>query len=65
MAEGGVPLSDWSGSGATRELQETIRGFNAAAQRQTETMIRLTRWIVALTVVLVIGLVVQIIIEIF
>ena len=59
---GGIPLSEWSGSGATRQLEATIREFNEETSRQTATMIRLTRWIVVLTVVLVVGLVVQIII---
>jgi hypothetical protein len=59
---GGIPLSEWSGSGATRQLEATIREFNEETSRQTATMIRLTRWIVVLTVVLVAGLIVQIII---
>ena len=60
MAEGGIPLGEWSGSAATDRLRETIERFNAQAERQTQTMIRLTWALVFLTIVLVIGLVVQI-----
>ncbi len=63
MADG-IPLGEWSGSNATRELHEAIREFNQEAAKQTAIMIRLTRLIVGLTVVLVIGLVVQIIVAI-
>jgi hypothetical protein len=59
----GIPIGEWSGSGATDQLRYTIEQFNREAQRQTETMIRLTRWIVALTIVLVAGLVVQIVLD--
>lgn len=61
---GGIPLSKWSGSGATEKLEETVREFNEKASEQTETMIKLTRWIVALTVLLVVGLVVQIVLAV-
>ena len=56
----GIPLGQWSGADATDSLRETIREFNETTSEQTETMIRLTRWIVALTAVLVIGLGIQI-----
>jgi urea transporter len=57
----------YSGAGATRALQQIIQSFNEVATRQTDTLIGLTRWIarltvvlVALTGVLVAGLIVQI-----
>ncbi len=53
MSESGIPLKDWSGSGATDELRRTIIAFNATAARQAATMIRLTWAIVVLTVVMV------------
>ncbi len=56
-----VPLSEWSGSGATRELHEAIMAFNEQATAQTQTMIRLTRVIALLTVLMLIGLVIQIV----
>jgi hypothetical protein len=62
MAQGGIPLSEFSGSGATRELHETIRDFNRATGEQTRTIIRLTRWILALTVVMTVAVIVQIIV---
>ena len=54
-------MSEWSGSGATERLHETIKEFNDVASTQTAQMIRLTRWLVVLTVVLCIGLVVQLV----
>jgi hypothetical protein len=33
---GGIPLSEFSGSGATRELHETIERFDDATSRQTK-----------------------------
>lgn len=37
-----IPLSEWSGSGATRELTSVIKEFNAETSRQTNTIIQLT-----------------------
>jgi hypothetical protein len=59
----GIPLGQWSGSNATRELHETIKAFVDASNQQAETMKRLTWAIVGLTVLMLIGLVVQILIE--
>ena len=42
------------------QLQITIETFNKEASGQTEKMIRLTWYIVVLTIVMVIGLVIQI-----
>jgi len=61
MVESSIPLGEWSGSTATRELHATIKEFNAAATRQATVMIRLTRWILVLTVVMTTAVVVQII----
>ncbi len=47
-------------SRATKELQTTIEDFNKQSSKQTETMIKLTRIITILTLLLFIGLVVQI-----
>jgi prophage DNA circulation protein len=46
---------------AVNKLQETIKTFNEQSSKQTEKMIKLTWGIVALTIVMVAGLVVQII----
>jgi len=61
MVDGAIPLGEWSGSTATRELHATIREFNSAATQQTTIMLRLTRWILVLTVVMTAAVVVQII----
>jgi hypothetical protein len=60
MAQGGIPLSEWSGSGATRELHATIKEFNQSANQQARTMIRLTRYLLGLTVVMTIAVILQI-----
>jgi hypothetical protein len=60
MVQGGIPLGEWSGSDATRELHKTIKDFSDASSRQTTKMIRLTWVIVFLTVAMLIGLAVQI-----
>lgn len=52
MAKSGIPLSEWSGSGASDRLRETVDEFNEQSVRQTAEMIRLTRAILALTAVL-------------
>jgi hypothetical protein len=61
MPEGGIPIGQWSGSDATHRLREVITEYSETAERQTRTMIRLTKVIVALKIVLVIGLVIQIV----
>lgn len=43
------------------KLTETIETFNEQSSKQTGKMIRLTWWIVGLTIVMVIGLAIQII----
>jgi hypothetical protein len=60
MATGGVPIGQWSGSEATNALHETINDFNKASAWQTTWMLRLTWTMAFLTVVMAIGLGVQI-----
>jgi hypothetical protein len=38
MVQGGIPLGEWSGSDATRELHKTIKDFSDASSRQTAKM---------------------------
>ena len=45
------------------KLRETMRIFNNKSSKQTQEIIRLTRWIVGLTIIMVIGLIVQIILS--
>jgi len=61
MAQGGIPLGEWSGSNATRELHETIRAFNTAAEKQTAEIISLTRQLKWLTFAMFVAAVVQIV----
>lgn len=49
MADGGIPLGEWSGSTATRELRKTIEEFNEQSAKQGRTIIRLTWAILVLT----------------
>jgi len=55
-----IPLSEWSGSGATRELHETIKAFNEASAKQTRQLLILTWVIAVLTTTMTIGLGIQI-----
>jgi uncharacterized membrane protein len=57
----GIPLSEWSGSGATRELHESIREFNQQTARQTRQLIVLTWVIAVLTAIMTLGVAVQIV----
>jgi hypothetical protein len=61
MASGGIPLSEWSGSGATRELHETIKLQIASTDRQSKVIARLTVFMAILAVVQTSAAVVQII----
>lgn len=45
---------------ALNKLENTIKNFNEQSSKQTEKMIELTRWIVVLTIAMVIGLIAQI-----
>jgi hypothetical protein len=57
---GGSPLGQWSGSDATNALREAIERFNAKTAWQTTWLLRLTWAIAALTLVMAIGVGVQI-----
>ena len=54
-----IPLDQWNGSDATRELTRTIISLNEAADRQNRSMIRLTWAIAVMTLVMLIGVAVQ------
>jgi hypothetical protein len=56
----GIPLSQWSGSDATKELTETLKTFNEHSGKQTRQLVILT-WVIAiLTFLMLIGLIAQI-----
>lgn len=46
------------------ELTTTIKTFNEQSSKQTEKLVKLTWWIVGLTIVMVAGLTIQIILAI-
>ena len=46
---------------ALNKLQETIQAFNKQSSKQTDKLVRLTWWIVGLTVAMLVGLIVQIV----
>jgi hypothetical protein len=48
----GIPLGEWSGSNAIRELHETIKQFNIETSRQTRQLVVLTYIIAVLTFVM-------------
>jgi hypothetical protein len=60
MALGGIPISELSGSGATRELHQTIKQFNATAEKQSAEILALTRQLKWLTWAMLLAVVVQI-----
>ncbi len=64
LANGERTLGEWSGSDATDRLHTTIAAYNETATKQATSMIRLTWAIVALTLVLVVGLAVQITLDV-
>jgi hypothetical protein len=55
-----MPLYGPSSKGAVEDLHKTIKEFNDRASRQSDTMIRLTWVIAVLTLLLFLGLLVQI-----
>ena len=56
----GIPLGEWSGSDATKELTETLKTFNESSGKQTRQLIILT-WVIAiLTFFMLIGLIIQV-----
>lgn len=54
-----------SGSDATDALHETIKAQTVAANRQTETMVRLTWWITVLSIVMALSGIVQVLLALF
>lgn len=59
MTESGIPLGEYSGSTATRELQKTIEEFNKQSAKQGRTIIGLTWAILILTAVMAIEVSIQ------
>lgn len=49
---------------ALNNLRNTISSFNTQSSKQTDKLVRLTWWIVGLTVVMVAGLIVQIFLQV-
>ncbi len=61
----GIPIGQWLGSDSVDKFHETIKEFfNEASTKQTKHLIILTWAIVLLTILMFIGLVVQIYIAI-
>lgn len=61
-----VPLaSDELTRRTIRKLEKTIEVFNNQSSKQTEKLVKLTRGIVGLTVVMVVGLIIQIILALW
>lgn len=65
MAGGGIRVGELSGSDAIDRLHETIKLQTAAANKQTETMVRLTWWITVLSVVMALSGVAQVLLPLF
>jgi len=60
-----VPLaSDELTRRAIRKLEKTIEAFNNQSSKQTDKLVKLTWWIVGLTIVMVAGLIIQIILTV-
>jgi hypothetical protein len=57
---GGIPLDQWSGAAATKELHATIKEFVQSSHDASRRMINLTWAIVVLTVVMVLAVGAQI-----
>jgi hypothetical protein len=55
-----IPNGEWSGSDAVHELRDTIESFQKESVKQTDIMVRLTRWMMFLTIATVLLTVVQI-----
>jgi hypothetical protein len=60
----GTLASDELTRRALNNLEQTIKTFNEQSSIQTKKLIRLTWWIVGLTIVMVVGLITQIILSI-
>jgi len=60
-----VPLaSDELTRRAIRKLEKTMEAFNNQSSKQTDKLVKLTWWIVGLTIVMVAGLIMQIILTV-
>jgi hypothetical protein len=57
-----IPLDEWSGSRATRELHETIHEQGKRSDEQHRQVLRVSQWILGLTVILVILTVVMLVV---
>ena len=55
-----ISLEDWSGSTPTKELNDIIKKYNETTNKQTNKMINLSWAIVVLTILMLVGLVIQI-----
>jgi hypothetical protein len=55
-----IPLDQWNGSAATKELHATIVALSEATSKQTKAMIGLTWAIVVLTFLMLVGVGAQI-----
>lgn len=64
MAKTGIPLGEWSGSAATDRLREAVVGYSEVTAKQTRQLVRLTWALVALTCLLLVGLIVQIVLAV-
>ena len=60
-----IPLKQWSGAGATENLQKIIEKFNETSTKQTREMIVLTRVIVFLTCVMLFAVGYQIYLSVY
>ena len=54
------PASDELTRRTIKKLEKTIEIFNEQSSKSTDKLVRLTWWIVGLTVVMVLGLIIQI-----
>jgi hypothetical protein len=54
LQQSGIPLDDFSGSGATKQLEQTVIESNKITEKQTRAIIRLTWSLNVFTVILVI-----------
>jgi hypothetical protein len=52
----GIPLGEWSGSDAIRELHESIKEFNRKTTKQTTQLVILTWVLAVLTFLMLVGL---------
>jgi hypothetical protein len=60
MVTSSIPIGEWSGSDATNRLRVAIEEHQKESARATTTMVRLTRTMLALTIVTTIATIVQV-----